>query len=142
MTGHVITAEGSGKSPHNSTEYDDPLFLPPSDITTITIIGFKLVGTENFRIWLNSMTRSLKGRNKLGFVDGSVIKPIDNTIKCLKWERANAVVCSWILGSLSESIYASHVSTEHASTMWKELYETYHKSDGSVIFNLHDFTRK
>ncbi|KAI3781841.1 hypothetical protein L2E82_11867 [Cichorium intybus] len=136
MTGPIVTSEGSGKS-HDSAEYDDPLYLHPSDNTIVTIIGFKLVGTENFRIWLNSMTRSLKGRNKLGFVDGSVIKPTDDNAKILKWERANAVVCSWILGSLSEPVYANHASTEYASTMWKELYETYHKSDASVIFNLH-----
>lgn len=135
MTGPIITGGSGSKS--DSAEYDDPLYLHPSDNTTATIIGFKLVGTENFRIWKNSMTRALKGRNKLGFAEGSVAKPVGDVTKCQKWERANAVVCSWILGSLSEPIYASHASTEHASDMWSELYETYHKSDGSVIFNIH-----
>lgn len=131
-----MAGETGVKSP-NSFDYDDPLYLHPSDNTTATIISFKLVGTENFRIWLNSMTRCLKGRNKLGFVDGSIAKPSDDNTKIVKWERVNAMVCSWILGSLSEPIYTSHASTEYASTMWKELYETYHKSDGFVIFNLH-----
>ncbi|KAI3508512.1 hypothetical protein L1887_23520 [Cichorium endivia] len=136
MTGPIIRPEGSGNS-SNSAEIDDPLYLHPSDNTTATLIGFKLIETENFRIWLNSMTRSLKGRNKLGFSDGSLVKPTDDESKSLKCECANVVVCSWILGSLSEPIYASHASTEFASTMWKEFCETYHKSDGSVIFNLH-----
>lgn len=132
----IITSESGGKS-SDSTEYDDPLYLHPFDNTTATIIGFKPVGTENFRVWKNSMTKALKGRNKLGFVEGSVVKPVGDVTKCQKWERANAVVCSWILGPLSEPIYASHASTEHAYGMWFELYETYHKSDGSVIFSIH-----
>lgn len=137
MTRPVISIGDSCVKSPNSVDYDDPLYLHPYDNTTATIIGFKLVGAENFRIWKNSMTRALKGRNKLGFAEGSVFKPTDDISECLKWERANAVVCSWILGSLSEPIYASHASTEHAYDMWTELYETYHKLDGSVIFNIH-----
>ena len=47
------------------------------------------------------------------------------------------MVCSWILGSISESIYGSHAYSEKAEDIWKELFETYNKEDGSVIFNIH-----
>lgn len=42
------------------------------------------------------MIRALKGRNKLGFVDSSFVKPVDNEVKVRKWERVNVVVCSWL----------------------------------------------
>ncbi|KAI3688864.1 hypothetical protein L2E82_46759 [Cichorium intybus] len=135
MTGPVITTE-SGSTQPESADYNDPLYLHRSDNTTATIISFKLIGAENYRVWRSSMMRSLKGRNKLGFVEGSIVKP-DDPAKLLKWERANSVVCSWILGSVSESIYASHACTESSFQVWTELFETYHKSDGSVIFNIH-----
>lgn len=134
MTGPIITETGTPQPV--SADYDDPLYLHPSDNTAVTIISFKLTGAENYRIWRSSMIRSLRGRNKLGFVEGTLDKPGDPA-KLLKWERANSVVCGWILGSLSESIYAGHACTESSYQVWTELFETYHKSDGSVIFNIH-----
>lgn len=116
---------------------NDPFYVHPSDSIASSLISFKLLGAENFRVWRSSMTRSLKGRNKLGFADGSIKKPKDDESKILKWERANAVVCSWILNSVSDSIYSAHASTEDASVVWTELFETYHKADGSVVFNIH-----
>lgn len=38
---------------------------------------------------------------------------------------------------MCESIYSAHASTEVAYVVWSELNETYHKTDGSVFFNLH-----
>lgn len=46
-------------------------------------------------------------------------------------------MCSWLLNSVCESIYSAHSSTEVASVVWSELNETYQKTDGSVVFNLH-----
>lgn len=131
---------GDKSSSSKSTDelnFDDPFFLHPSDNAVTSLISFKLLGSENFRIWRSSMTRSLKGRNKLGFVDGTIKRPTEDEIKIRKWDRVNAIVCSWVLGSVSESIYHSHAATEDASVVWSELYETYHKADGSVVFNLH-----
>ena len=131
---------------NDTTDYNDPLYIHPSDnsVTTITIV--KLIGTENFRLWRAAMTRALKGRNKLGFVDGTITRPVlpaisvsseSKNLKIQKWERANAVVCYWLLGSISESICPSHMHSETAKEIWDDISETYNKSDGSVVFNLH-----
>ena len=135
---------------NDPVDYNDPLYVHPSDnsVTTITIV--KLTGTENFRLWRAAMTRALRGRNELGFVNGTITCPEIPVIsvtssnaneeldaKILKWERANAVVCSWLLGSLSESISFGHMHSETAKEIWDELFETYNKADGSVVFNLH-----
>lgn len=128
--------EGSG-SKGDPVNYDDPLYIHPSDNTVTTIVSFKLTGTDNFHIWHNFMIRSLKARNKLGFVEGTVKKDSSDEPKSLKWEHANVVVCSWILGYLSESIYYGHAYSKSVVDIWNELFETYNKADGSVIFNVH-----
>ncbi|KAL4580545.1 hypothetical protein LXL04_016743 [Taraxacum kok-saghyz] len=122
------------------TDFDDPLYIHPSDNAVTSISSVKLTGTENYRLWRSSIIRSLTARNKLGFINGSFKKRKHGKAeesKLLKWDRANAVVSSWLLGSISESIQASHVYSEIAEDIWNELYETYNKSDGSVIFNVH-----
>lgn len=94
--------------------YDDPLYIHPYDNTVTIIVNFKLTGTKNFRVWRSSMIRILKAINKLGLVDGIVVKDSTDELKSLKWERANVIVCSWILRSLSKSIYSSHAYSESA----------------------------
>lgn len=106
--------DSSSGSKHDHIDFDDPLFVHPSDNSITTIITIKLTGNENYRLWRSSMLRSLKARNKLGFIDGTLKNPTDDPNISLKWERANAVVCSWILGSISESIYGSHAYSENA----------------------------
>lgn len=74
MVGPAPSPEPGSSSKTEYVNYDDPLCIHPSDNTVTTIVNFKLTGTENFRIWRSSMTRSLKDRNKLGSVEGKVTK--------------------------------------------------------------------
>ena len=131
------TPEGSGVPKEIPVDFDDPLYVHPSDNIVISIITVKLTGNENYRLWRSSMSRGLKARNKLGFVDGSITLENTEKTKASKWERVNAVVCNCILGSISETIYASNVYSDKAKDIWDELFETYNKADGSVIFNIH-----
>lgn len=48
MTRPAKTGESSNK--HETIDLDDPLYLHASDNSVTTIINFKLLGTENFRI--------------------------------------------------------------------------------------------
>ena len=74
MAGSTDPPGGSGKD--DQVNFDDPLFVHPSDNTVTTIITIKLTGNENFRLWRSSISRALKARNKLlfVFVDGSLKK--------------------------------------------------------------------
>ena len=82
MVGETPSVSGS-KSP-DRYDFDDPLFLHPFDNGVVSIISFKLTGTKNFRIWKISMTRALKARNKLGFVDKTFPKPSEDETKIRK----------------------------------------------------------
>lgn len=44
------TPSASGTKPDHY-DYDDPLFMHPSDNGFVSIINMKLTGTENYRIW-------------------------------------------------------------------------------------------
>lgn len=57
----------------------------------------------------------------------------DNVVICSGFMGS----CSWIMGSIFESICANHAYSENIEGFWKELFETYNKSDGYVAFNVH-----
>ncbi|KAJ9542639.1 hypothetical protein OSB04_029145 [Centaurea solstitialis] len=118
-------------------DFGDPLYLHPSDTSGVPILSFKLNGTENYKVWSCAMILALETKNKLGFVDGSCVKPSDNDVLAKQWDRCNAVVLSWILGSVVEELFLGQVFSKVASTVWSELKETYDKVDGSVTFNLY-----
>lgn len=115
----------------------NPLYLHPSDSSNLTIIGFKLTGTENFTVWFNAMTLALQVKNKLGFIDGTCVRSNDDVILSKQWDTCNSIVLTWILNSVSEELYLGQVYSKFASDVWKELKETYDKVDGSIVFDLY-----
>nr|XP_043620339.1 uncharacterized protein LOC122592206 [Erigeron canadensis] len=107
----------------NETEYDDvtriskldfgdPLYLHASDTLSTPLIGFNLLGTENY-------------------------KSDDDPILAKQWDRCNAVVLNWILGCVSQELYLGQIYSKNAAVVWQDLKDTYDKIDGSVIFNIH-----
>lgn len=118
------TSSGYGESAVN---LDDPLCLHANDICFVTIISFKLVGTSNYKNWATAIVRALTIRNKLGFINGKCSRPTDE-IKVEKWDRANAVVVSWLLASMTENISSVYILSENACELWIELRQTYEKN--------------
>ncbi|MFS7899421.1 putative retrotransposon Copia-like protein [Helianthus anomalus] len=113
----------------------DPLYLHPSDSSTLTIVSIKLKGTENYPVWSNAMRLALEAKNKYGFIDGKCKKPKDDQVLANQWERCNSVVITWLLNSISEELFLGQVFSKLASEVWTDLRESFDKVDGSVTDN-------
>lgn len=89
---------------------DDPMspyFLQHSDNPGLVLVSQLLTG-DNFASWSRAMKIVLSVENKLGFIDGSIPKPLesDHNLKNA-WIRNNNIVISWLLNSVSKDISAS-----------------------------------
>nr|XP_009775309.1 PREDICTED: uncharacterized protein LOC104225249 [Nicotiana sylvestris] len=73
-------------------DYTHPLYLHPSNAPSSLSVGIQLIGMENYTLWSRAMKFALLGRNKLGFVDGSVVKKDFEGELQKQWERCNAIV--------------------------------------------------
>ncbi|KAL4352939.1 hypothetical protein GQ457_06G021150 [Hibiscus cannabinus] len=61
-------------------------------------------------------------KNKFGFVDMSISAPSSSSTDLLhSWKRANNMVNSWILNSVSKVIAASLLYHSTAVAIWKDL---------------------
>nr|GEW61933.1 hypothetical protein [Tanacetum cinerariifolium] len=96
----------SGSEENNIDQYD-PLYLHSNDTNGVSIIGFKLESTENYKVWKAAISIEIHTKNKLGFINGKIKRP-------------------------QEAVFS-----KNAKTVWDELEETYSKQDASVIFNMH-----
>ncbi|GJV44175.1 ribonuclease H-like domain-containing protein, partial [Tanacetum coccineum] len=73
-------------------DISDPLHLHPNDTTALTVVLIKLKGTENYQVWSCAMLLALKGKNKIGFIDGTCKR--SNTYEVLRkqWDRYDAMI--------------------------------------------------
>ena len=77
----------------------NPLHIQTNDNSGTALIPFKLLGTENYRIWYGAMKLALQARNKYSFVDGSCVKEsfVASEVLSAQWDRCNAIVLTWIM---------------------------------------------
>lgn len=88
----------------------------------ISIIKAPFTGT-NYLTWSTSIHISLEAKDKLGFIDESIKKPNEGSSEFLKWRKANYMVRSWILRSLTKELAESFVYYSTARILWEELKE-------------------
>ncbi|XP_019255045.1 PREDICTED: uncharacterized protein LOC109233619 [Nicotiana attenuata] len=81
--------------------------------------------------WRRTILVALFLRNKLDFINGSSIKPPDNSPLARQWQRYNDLVVSWLINSLSENIVR-----KLAKDIWSELEERYGQADAARVFEL------
>nr|KYP38555.1 hypothetical protein KK1_040198 [Cajanus cajan] len=119
-------------------EYSNPLFLHPSDNPSSIVVSQPLT-ESNWRSWSNAMRMTLKGKNKLGFIDGSILEPLVEDSKRPSWKRNNNIIASWIMNSVLKDIAASISYTCTTSKIWNDLKTRFQKKNGPRIFKIkHD----
>lgn len=91
---------------------------------------------SNHGVWIIYMTTSLESKNKLGFVDGSIVKPSENDPYFKIWCRCNSMIKSWLLNNVTKQIYTSILYFKNASDMWTDLHTRYHKSNLPWLYKL------
>ncbi|GKA93397.1 ribonuclease H-like domain-containing protein [Tanacetum coccineum] len=70
---------------------DNPLCLHSNDLSNLPIVNVKLTRSENYKMWSTAMTIALTGKNKMGFVDGTCVKPATSVVHCLEMESSHAI---------------------------------------------------
>ena len=99
----MVESELNDSTTMNSS---NPFFISSSDNPNSILVIFVLNET-GFNSWKQSMMISLSAKSKLGFVDGTIPKPLITSSSYSNWDRANSMVVSWILNSLSKNIVES-----------------------------------
>ena len=80
------------------------------------------------------MRIALLGKRKYGFVTGSCNKESYREELHEQWERCNAIVLSWIMNTVSESLLSGIVYATNACAFWEDLKERYDKVNCMCIY--------
>nr|KYP44783.1 hypothetical protein KK1_033702 [Cajanus cajan] len=82
---------------------------------------------------------ALGGKNKIGFVDGTIPKPKETAKSFHSWQRNNNIIASWLLNSISKDLQASVIYSSSAAAIWSDLRICFQQQNGPRVFQLrHD----
>lgn len=86
--------------------FDSPFVLHSSDHLGLSIVAYKLDGA-NYNSWYKAIRISLDAKNKLSFIDGSLLRPCESDYSFKITSICNSMVKSWILNVMDKKIYDS-----------------------------------
>lgn len=152
MAGHRNTAwnviVGGGHNPRGDGEFNqrnvasgsgvshegNPLLLHGSDHPGMLLVQNPLTG-NNYLPWSQSMKIALGANVKLGFINGQIKVPAENSAQFEQWKRVDCMVISWILNSISKDIVEAFLYANTAKELWDEIVERYGECNGPLLLN-------
>ncbi|XP_015170405.1 uncharacterized protein [Solanum tuberosum] len=125
----------TGSTMTNVMDQTHPFYLHPSDYPGMTLVSSVFDG-KAYGAWRRAIVIALSAKNKLGFIDGSLL--VSNTDPLLQktWARCNDMVLSWLLNSLSKEIAESVLYSHTAKDLWKDLEDRFGVTNGAKLFQL------
>ncbi|KAG7536508.1 GAG-pre-integrase domain [Arabidopsis suecica] len=120
-----------------STDHNDnPYFLHRSDHAGLILVSDRLATGADFHSWRRSMRMALNVHNKLGFIDGTILKPPDNHSDFGSWSRCNDMVATWIMNSVSKKIGQSLLFIPTAEGIWNSLLSRFKQEDAPRVYEI------
>lgn len=97
-----------------------PYHLHSSDQTSQILVAQPLNG-DNYATWSQAITMALEAKRKLGFIDGSLLKPEPNNANFSHWIRCNSMVQFWLIHFTIPTISNSLLWINSARDIWLNL---------------------
>ena len=116
-----------------NTNPSSPYFIPPSDVV---LVSQPLIGPENYLSWSRAVFLSLSGRNKFGFLDGSIPTPDLSHPLYNVWHRANTTILSWMVNSLSKDLATSAMYIHTARDLWIDMRDRFSQPNVPRFFEI------
>ncbi|XP_019094447.1 PREDICTED: uncharacterized protein LOC109129886 [Camelina sativa] len=117
-------------------QYENPYFLHSSDHAGLILVSDRLCTGAEFTSWRRSVRMGLNVRNKLGFIDGTILKPASDHRDFGSWSRCNDMVSTWLMNSVSKEISQSLLFIPTAEGIWKNLLARFKQDDAPRVFEI------
>ncbi|KAL0367919.1 UNVERIFIED_CONTAM: Retrovirus-related Pol polyprotein from transposon RE1 [Sesamum calycinum] len=103
--------------------------------SSLVLISAPFNGT-NWLTWSWSVRIALEGKDKLGFIDGSYVKPTEGSADLKQWKINDSLVRTWILSTMTKDIVNAFLYVSSARTLWVELEARYGECDGPLSYKI------
>nr|GMD59534.1 Integrase, catalytic core [Ipomoea batatas] len=100
-----------------------PYYLHASDAPGQVYVA-ELLRDGNYGEWVNDMRDALFAKNKMSFVDGTLIMPTPDSPYLQQWMRCNPMVKGWLKSAMDKDIRGSVRFAITARDIWHDLEES------------------
>ncbi|KAL0337619.1 UNVERIFIED_CONTAM: hypothetical protein Scaly_2037000 [Sesamum calycinum] len=100
------------------------------------ILVSTLLTKSNYLTWSYAVKRALRAKMKLGFIDGTTMKPHSTDLFFEQWICVDSMVTTWILNRISKEIVGSFMYAKSARTLWLDLEERYGECNRPLLYQL------
>ncbi|KAK4280541.1 hypothetical protein QN277_012155 [Acacia crassicarpa] len=114
-----------------------PYYIHLNENPALVLVAPLLDGS-NYHGWARAMRMALLLKNKLKFVDGSILPPPATDPSFQVWERCNNLVQGWLTRSISPSIAKSILWFDTAHEIWTDLCSRFSQSDMFRVADLQE----
>ena len=91
---------------------------------------------DNYANWSRCVTNTLKSKDKLPFVYGSLTKLESNSLEGHTSERCNLMVIAWLHSIIDKILHGSLAYTETIKELWSDLKDRYSQGNEICIHQL------
>ncbi|XP_071705311.1 uncharacterized protein [Rutidosis leptorrhynchoides] len=125
----------SGKSTNDPMATNLPMYIHPSDYPKQMHVNETLTDM-NYTDWSQEMMNFLFAKNKVGFVNGSLKKPNEDSEEYMSWMRCDAMVKEWLTTAMEKDIRSSVKYANSAYEIWNDLKERFAKESAPRAYEL------
>ncbi|KAJ4768963.1 Retroelement pol polyprotein-like [Rhynchospora pubera] len=112
-----------------------PFYLNSGDNPGM-MISSCVLKDNNYDMWVKAMRNALRAKNKLGFIDGTVMEPKIGDLEYGLWGTCNSMMVSWVFNSIDPSLQPSVAYYETIKEMWDDLRERFSVGNAPRIHQL------
>ncbi|XP_013614590.1 PREDICTED: uncharacterized protein LOC106320776 [Brassica oleracea var. oleracea] len=126
------TSATTGVPPELSPYHLHPSYNPGVLITSV------LLTHENYKEWSTELRNSLQAKQKLGFIDGTISKPSEDSPDLARWLAVNSMIVGWIHTSIDSKVRSTVAHVPDAHKLWESLKLRFSVKNGTRVHQLQD----
>ncbi|GMI80943.1 hypothetical protein HRI_001763600 [Hibiscus trionum] len=107
------------------------------DVNSSLIITNHRLDGKNFLQWSQLVLMVIRGRGKLGYINGEIPRPSLTDPTYATWELNNSIVMAWLINSMESHISRTYLLFKTAKEMWDAVKENYSDlGNASQVFEI------
>ena len=91
---------------------------------------------NNYLSWSRLVQMALRAKTKLSFINGTSTPPGIDSPHFSNWKKADCMVLSWLLNSISKDILESFIYESCSWDLWLEIESRFKESSGPMIYHI------
>ncbi|XP_074264249.1 uncharacterized protein LOC141586797 [Silene latifolia] len=91
---------------------------------------------NNYDEWSRSFQLALMAKGKLGYIDGTIIKPSATAANLDTWQSTNALVTMWIFNTIDPSLRNQITLRPEAKQVWLDIKNRFNQINEARIYQL------